>query len=76
MSQFFYRHLPSRKIICDWYYKHILILNYNSNIANKFEASLTDDARVVIYNHHMFIEQTTGKNCGLLNVNNGNDLYG
>ncbi len=29
-------------------------------IVNKFAASLADDARVVIYNCHMFIVQATG----------------
>jgi hypothetical protein len=28
----------------------------------KLEASLTDEARVVIYNRHMFIVQATGAN--------------
>jgi hypothetical protein len=36
------------------------IVNYDSNVINKFGASLSDDARVVIYNHHMFIVQATG----------------
>ncbi len=40
---------------CGLYYKHIMIVNYDSSIVNKFRASLTDDARVVIYNCHMFI---------------------
>jgi len=42
------------------YYKHITIENYNSCVVNKFEDSLTDDARVVIYDRHMFIVQDTG----------------
>jgi hypothetical protein len=46
------------------YYKHIKITNYDSSIANKFEASLTDDARVIIYDHHMFIVQATGGSIG------------
>ncbi len=33
------------------------IVNDDSRIINKLEASLTDDARVVIYNRHMFIVQ-------------------
>ncbi len=36
------------------------ILNDNSRVVNKLEASLTDDARVVIYDHHMFKVQATG----------------
>jgi hypothetical protein len=43
-------------------YKHISIVNYDSSIINKFEASLTDDARVVIYDHHMSNVQATGVN--------------
>jgi hypothetical protein len=44
------------------YYKHIMIANYDYSTINKFGASLSDDARVVIYDHHMFIEQPTGAN--------------
>ncbi len=36
------------------------IVNGNSRVVNKLEASLTDDARVVIYDRHMFIVQATG----------------
>ncbi len=39
------------------YYKHIMIKYDNSSIVNKFEASLTDEAWVIIYDHHMFIVQ-------------------
>ncbi len=35
------------------------MVNYASSIANKLEALLTDDARVVIYDHHVFIVQAT-----------------
>jgi hypothetical protein len=35
------------------------IINDDSRVVNKLEASLTDDARVVIYNCHMFIVQAT-----------------
>jgi hypothetical protein len=37
------------------------IVNDDSRVATKFETSLTDDARVVIYDRHMFIVQATGK---------------
>ena len=37
-----------------------MIVNYDSSIFNKFGASLTDDARVIIYDCHMFIAQATG----------------
>ena len=38
-----------------------MIVNDNSSAINKFGASLTDDTRVVIYNHHVFIMQATGR---------------
>ncbi len=38
------------------------IVNDNSRIITKLETSLTDDARVVIYNLHMFIVQATDLN--------------
>ncbi len=38
----------------------MMIVNDNSGNVNKFGASLTDDARVVIYDCHMFIVQATG----------------
>jgi hypothetical protein len=44
------------------YYKPVMIVNDNSRVITKFETSLTDDARVVIYDHHMFIVQATGPN--------------
>ncbi len=36
------------------------IVNDDSRVVNKLEASLTDDARVIIYDRHMFIAQATG----------------
>ncbi len=36
------------------------IVSDDSRVINKLETSLTDDARVVIYDHHMFIVQATG----------------
>ncbi len=41
------------------YYKHMMIINYASSIVNKLGASLTDDARVVFYDRHVFIVQAT-----------------
>ncbi len=41
------------------YYKPIKIVNDDSGVINKLETSLTDDARVVIYDCHMFIVQAT-----------------
>ena len=37
----------------------MMIVNYTSSIINKLEALLTDDARVIIYNRHVFIVQAT-----------------
>jgi hypothetical protein len=37
----------------------MMIVNDDSGVINKLEASLTDDARVVIYDCHMFIVQAT-----------------
>ncbi len=39
-----------------------MIVNYASSIINKLEALLTDEARVVIYDRHVFIVQSTGVN--------------
>ncbi len=47
-------------LISGQYYKPMMILNDDSRVINKLEASLTDDARVVIYDHHMFIVHATG----------------
>ncbi len=51
---------------CGLYYKHITIINYDSSIINKFAASLTDVARVVIYNHHMFTVHATDYSTAVL----------
>ncbi len=40
-------------------YKHTTIVNYASSVVNKLEAMLTDDAKVIIYNHRVFIVQAT-----------------
>ncbi len=45
---------------CSLYYKHITILNDDSRVFNKLETSLTDNAKVIIYDCHMFIVQATG----------------
>ena len=42
------------------YYKPMTIVNDDSRVITKLETSLTDDTRVVIYDHHMFIAQATG----------------
>jgi hypothetical protein len=36
------------------------IVNYASSVVNKLKALLTDDARVIIYDCHVFIVQATG----------------
>ncbi len=46
--------------ICGLYYKHMTIVNYASSVVNKLETLLTDDIRVIIYDHHVFIVQATG----------------
>ncbi len=38
----------------------MMIVNDNTRIVNELDASLTDDARVVIYDRHMFIVQVKG----------------
>jgi hypothetical protein len=48
------------KAISGLYYKPKTIVNDDSRVVIKLEASLTDDARVVIYDGHMFIVQATG----------------
>ncbi len=48
------------------YYKHVTIINDDSSIVNKFQGSLTDDTRVVIYDHHRFIVQATAYNGQIL----------
>jgi hypothetical protein len=42
------------------YYKPMTIINDDSRVITKLETSLTDDARVVIYDCLMFIVQVTG----------------
>ena len=48
------------------YYIHITIVNDASSIVNKFGTSLTDDARVIIYDPHMFIVQATDAHFNIL----------
>ncbi len=36
------------------YHKPMTIVNDDSRVVNKLEASLTDDARIIIYNRKMF----------------------
>ncbi len=46
----------------------MMIISDDSRVVNKLEASLTDDARVIIYDRQMFIVQATGTN---VEVNKG-----
>ncbi len=48
-------------MFCGLYYKRMTIVNDDSRVVNKLEASLIGDARVVVYDHHMFIVQATAK---------------
>jgi hypothetical protein len=41
------------------YYKRMTIVNYASSVVNKLEALPTDNARVIIYDHRVFIVQAT-----------------
>jgi hypothetical protein len=41
------------------YYKHTTIVNYAYTVIDKLDALLTDNARVIIYNRHVFIVQAT-----------------
>ncbi len=41
------------------YYKHMMIVNYASSFVNKLETLLSDNDRVINYNHHKFIVQAT-----------------
>ncbi len=44
------------------YNKPFTIVNDNSKVVSMLETSLNDNARVIIYNRHMFIVQATGPN--------------
>ncbi len=44
------------------YYKHVTFVNGVSSVVNKFEALLIDDARVITYDHHVFIVQAVWNN--------------
>jgi hypothetical protein len=52
-------HFKSKCRTSGWYYEPVTIINDDSRIINKFETSLTDNARVVVYDRHMFIVQST-----------------
>jgi hypothetical protein len=52
--------MPPALFVCGLYYKPVTIVNDDARIINKLDASLTDYARVVIYDCNMFIVQATG----------------
>ncbi len=52
-------HLPSNQSASGLYYKHTMIVSYTSSVVNKLKALLTDDARVIIYDRHVFIVQAS-----------------
>ena len=47
-------------MISGLYYKPMTIVNDDSRVITKLETSLTDNARVIIYEHHKFIVPATG----------------
>ncbi len=47
------------KSTCGLYYKPMMIINDDPRIITKLKTSLTDNARVVIYDRHMFRVQAT-----------------
>ncbi len=57
-------------LICGLYYKPMTIVNDDARIITKLDASLTDDARVVINDYYMFIVQVTGSQYVLSMENN------
>ena len=61
LANFLLRLVPQNLFISSGlYYKPLTIVNDDSRVITKLETSLTDDARVVIYDRHMFIVQATG----------------
>ncbi len=51
---------PVGAMLIGLYYKHVMLVNYASGGINKLKASLNENARVVIYDRHIFIVQATG----------------
>jgi hypothetical protein len=44
---------------CGLYYKHVTIVNDNSNVVSKWSFKLIDDPRAVIYDRNRFVIQAT-----------------
>jgi hypothetical protein len=55
-----YQHLVLLRDICGLYYKLTTIVNYASSVVSEQSFQLIDDARVIIYDHHVFIVQAAG----------------
>jgi hypothetical protein len=60
-----FKHIEKMFAISGRYYKPMMIVNDSSMVIIKLETSLTNDARVIIYDHHMFIVQATGNSSSL-----------
>ncbi len=55
-----YQNLLLLSDICGQYYKHVTLVNDASSGIIKWSFKLTDAARGIIYDRHMFIIQATG----------------
>ncbi len=42
------------------YYEHVMIINDNSSVINKWSFKLIDNARVIIYDHNRFLIEAAG----------------
>jgi hypothetical protein len=51
---------------CGLYYKHITIVNDDSSVISYWHSPLIGNARVVIYDHTMFIIQATDGGRGII----------
>jgi hypothetical protein len=54
------QHFVLLRDICGLYYKLTTIVNYASSVVSEQSFQLIDDARVIIYDHHVFIVQAAG----------------
>ncbi len=55
-------------VACGLYYKPVTIVNDDSSVISKLETSLTGDARVAIYDRHMFIVEAGNTKGGSITV--------
>jgi hypothetical protein len=51
-----------------------MIENDDSSVINKLETSLTDDARVIIYDRHLFIVQVHATDATIWSIAYGHQL--